>query len=505
MIRLLTILLTMSAICSSGQNVRAVDSLKSLLLVSSDSAKPYVNYEIYRQYAVSYPNKAYHYIDQVVTDAYKTGDSLMVTKGFYGKAWLARQAGEYKVALKDYSFALNIADRNDFDLWQMYITNDIALCYWSLGDYDLALNYNLKSLRIREGFNDMSQISVSLNNIGLVYLSLKDYQNAIDYFSKSLKTKIDNEIVWDIEVSRYNIGVCYNHLENYQRAVAVFEQMFSGCQSKPCTAKDSLMYHFGFGESKLGMGEFDKAEYHLTKAKQYVTYSTMKFGIEIDQALARVFRSRGELDRAINLLGAIEPLISDQGLKDHLLINNELLASIYRQRQDFEAASDYQQKFIDLKSKILSGQVIGQVVQLQSDFNDRVRLKEIDEKNSLISVIENQVRQHKMMTAFIFLVALLLAIASIILWRLMLLKKKMAEILDNRVRERTAELERSYQEIQRISNELQVNFDRMKTRLNSKAATLRGIANVAKLETSDPRGLMYFSRIEEEAEALNRY
>lgn len=504
MIRLLTILLTMSAICSSGQNVRAVDSLKSLLLVSSDSAKPYVNYEIYRQYARISQDSAYKYINQVAVDARKTGDSLMITKGFYGKAWLAHYAGEYKAALKDYSIALNIAERNGFYLLR-YILTDMAICYWSLGDYDLALNYNLKSLRIKEQMDDQTEISTNLNNIGLVYLSLKDYQNAIDYLSRALKTKVDNEIDWEIGLSYYNLGVCYNHLGQYQEAIDVFEQLFSSCQFKPCGPKDSLMYHFGLGESKLAMGDFDKAEYHLTKAKQYVTYNTMKFGIEIDQALARVFRSRGELDRAINLLEVTEAIISDQGLKDHLLINYELLATIYRQQLEFETASDYQQKFIDLKSKILSGQVIGKVVQLQSDFNDRVRLKEIDEKNSLISVIENQVRQHKMMTAFIFLVALLLAIASIILWRLMLLKKKMAEILDNRVRERTAELERSYHEMQRISNELQVNFDRMKTRLNSKAATLRGIANVAKLETSDPRGLMYFSRIEEEAEALNRY
>lgn len=494
----------MSAFCSSGQNMRAVDSLKSLLLVSSDSAKPYVSYEIYRQYAWISQDTAYKYINQVAVDAHKTGDSLMITKGFYGKAWLARYAGEYKTALKDYLIALKIAERNGFYL-SRYITHDIAECYRELGDYDLALNYNLKSLSMREQLNDLNEISNSLNNIGLVYLSLKDYQNAIDYISRALKTRVDNGIEWNFELSQYNLGVGYNHLGQYQRAIDVFEQMFLGCQSKPCTAKDSLTYHFGLGESIFGLGDFDKAEYHLTKAKKYVTYSNMIFGIEIDQALARVFRSKGELDRAINLLGAIEPLISDQGLKDHLLINYELLASIHRQRQNFETASDYQQKFIDLKSKILSGQVIGQVVQLQSDFNDRVRLKEIDEKNNLISVIENQVKQHKMMTAFIFLVALLLAIASIILWRLMLLKKKMAEILDNRVRERTADLERSYQEIQRISNELQVNFDRMKTRLNSKAATLRGIANVAKLETSDPRGLMYFARIEEEAESLNKY
>lgn len=104
----------MSAICSSGQNMRAVDSLKSLLLVSSDSAKPYLNYEIYRQYAWISQDTAYRYINQVAVDARKTGDSLMITKGFYGKAWLASYAGQYKVALKDYLIALKIAERNGF-------------------------------------------------------------------------------------------------------------------------------------------------------------------------------------------------------------------------------------------------------------------------------------------------------------------------------------------------------------------------------------------------------
>ncbi|MCB0266391.1 MAG: tetratricopeptide repeat protein, partial [Calditrichaeota bacterium] len=56
-------------------------------------------------------------------------------------------------------------------------------------DYDTALDYLKKSLKIRQEIGDKSGEGTTLNNISQIYDARGDYDTALDYLKKSLKIR----------------------------------------------------------------------------------------------------------------------------------------------------------------------------------------------------------------------------------------------------------------------------------------------------------------------------
>jgi len=64
--------------------------------------------------------------------------------------------------------------------------NSLGIIFYNKGDYDKALNYYSRSLKIREEIRDKKGIAATLNNFGIVYQDQGDYAKAIEYYTLSL-------------------------------------------------------------------------------------------------------------------------------------------------------------------------------------------------------------------------------------------------------------------------------------------------------------------------------
>jgi tetratricopeptide (TPR) repeat protein len=91
-------------------------------------------------------------------------------------------------------------------------------------DYPSALQFFLKSLKIRQLLQDQKGIASSLNSIGIVYQNQDDYHKALAYFQQSLdiKQKIGDKI--GMSTTLNNIGIAYRKLKNYDKALASYQQ-----------------------------------------------------------------------------------------------------------------------------------------------------------------------------------------------------------------------------------------------------------------------------------------
>jgi tetratricopeptide (TPR) repeat protein len=65
----------------------------------------------------------------------------------------------------------------------------MGLVYESQGDYNNALDYYSKSLKLRQELADRAGEAASLNDVGKVYQSQGDHAKALDYFTKSIKLR----------------------------------------------------------------------------------------------------------------------------------------------------------------------------------------------------------------------------------------------------------------------------------------------------------------------------
>lgn len=495
---LIIALLSFSTVFSQNRSV--IDSLLNELPGSRDTIRVYVLYNLYCEYATSDRDTASIYIEGAIKEALKTGDSLAIAKTYYGRAWLAQYHEDYEAALPDYENALDISLRNNLDKWSAYILNDLSLLHTSIANYDKALDYNFQSLELRKKRGDLTQISIALSNIGLVYLNLDDFENGIRYYEKSYGLRIQNNITYYLESTLINIGYCYIGLHDYEKAIRYFLKAQKSCDGK-CSDIENLTLYNGLAETQLALGRYKDAEETLELSLNYPTPNiSAKFRSRALNILAKVYADQGKLENALYYLNQAYELLQGTDLKEELLDNYELYASIYREMHEFQKASEYQQNYIELKAEILNGDLIKNISRIQVDYEERENIKTITSKNELLALKEVQASQQKVIILVSVALAILLLVVSIILWKGMQIRKKMNAMLDNKVRERTAELEQSYNQIQRISFQQQQSIDRLNQKIHTRIATLRGITQVAKLDVNDPKGLSYISRIEEEAE-----
>lgn len=143
--------------------------------------------------------------------------------------------------------------------------------YYSQGDYELALNDELKSLQIAEHNRDTTpQLCEILNNLGFTYYKLNDGENALKYFKKSLeiaKSEKDNRTIYMVAS---NVAESYLKLKKPQEA-KIFLEDINNKYPKP---KEKIYEVGDYANNKvylrlyLALKQFDKAKFYCDQLIQ---------------------------------------------------------------------------------------------------------------------------------------------------------------------------------------------------------------------------------------------
>jgi serine phosphatase RsbU (regulator of sigma subunit)/Tfp pilus assembly protein PilF len=156
--------------------------------------------------------------------------------------YIYQNKGEIKLALDFYHRGLKIQEEIGDLKGVAQSLNNIGFIFQNQNDIQKTLSYYEKSLAIREKINDKRGIAESLNNLGLVYRKngdpnckseIKDacmragVQKALEYYLRSLKIKEEINDVSGIGISLNNIGGIYGFLKEYDKALDYFKRSLS--------------------------------------------------------------------------------------------------------------------------------------------------------------------------------------------------------------------------------------------------------------------------------------
>jgi tetratricopeptide (TPR) repeat protein len=145
--------------------------------------------------------------------------------------------------------------------------NNIGIYYHIQGDYEKAIAYYTKSMKIREGIEDKKGIAGSLNNIGMIYDYQGDYAKAIDYYSQSLKIEEEIGDKEGIASSLTNIGSIYFSQKDYAKAIEYYSKSLK-IEKQIDDKKGMASSLNNIGGVYHAKGEFDKAlEYYFKSLK----------------------------------------------------------------------------------------------------------------------------------------------------------------------------------------------------------------------------------------------
>ncbi len=328
----------------------------------------------------------------------------------------------------------------------------IGAVYYDRGDYQDALDYFTRSLRVFEIQKDTSGISNLQNNIGSVHNSIGDYPTALEYFINSLRNGEIAEDSLRIGTALLNIGTVYSEdeetysdaIENYRRSIDIFEKIeyvqgyavaninFGEWYLKVEQPGEAVPYledalkvfqDYGvdpspplnfLGQAHLGLKQYDLAEkYHKEALVAAQDKENMPEESKAYLGLGNMYLQSGSYPMAIDFFRkGLDLSDKTKVLKDRKELYDGL-AKAYSAIQDYENAFSAQQKFAEVQDSIRSTGYAKQMGNLSVQFGLETAEKEIEllnAKNELNQIqIEEDARAKQL---FQIIIGLFLAIIA---------------------------------------------------------------------------------------------
>jgi signal transduction histidine kinase/Tfp pilus assembly protein PilF len=445
-----------------------LDSLENILLnVTGKEKVDLLNQLASENYYLS-SEKLKEYAKQALELSKKINYKNGKVQSFHNLGKLYYSGGDYDNALNYYQKALkinqNIFDDNQGELKDsIYIvykrkisslSNNIGLVYYSLGNYDLAIEYFLKSLEMfEETLPDGSKIGKEKNiaylnlNIGNIYLYLQNYDKALVHYKNGLKICEDIQDQNGVAGALINIGNIYTYsdsintgLRYLQKALEIYEDI----GNKKLTGT-TLM--------NIGANYF-----YLDKYEESLKYYMKALGIfeefgnkwEISKTLnniAKVNIKQNKLNEAsANLEQALKTAEETKSPK--------LIMDIYKNYSDFysiknnyQKAFEYHILYSNINDSIFSEESNKKIAEMQIKYETEKKEKEIELLQKDNEIYKLKTEKQKLLKWILFSIITITVILLLFIYNSNRIKKKANRLLEKLVKERTADLVKTNEQL----------------------------------------------------------
>jgi signal transduction histidine kinase len=513
----------------AAQDLAVIDSLKLRLKSATHEQRFDLLQGLFKEYNQTDFETALRYAEDAYKQAAALGDSSNMVEGGRMIAFSLLDLGRNEEAIEVLNRALEIAIRNKERYPEIksrikFLLNNAGIAYMYRGNYDSSLSYHFKSLAIREEEGDKKTFGTALNNIGLVYFKLQNYEQALQYYQRSLDLKNELGDESDIDKIQVNIGLCYNNLNRPNEAIEAFESAKDKCAPNCADARLKEVY-FGLGYAYLVLNQLDSAETnHKRSLAIAISLSDKQHWIENLINLVKIEIERKNYPAGLKYVEEARQFENEIQFTEALISLYEVAAEIYSLLKDYEQASLFQGKYIELKDSIYSSQLIKNLAKIQTSFEERENLKTISEKNRVLQLQNELISRQK--TQYLFVVVILIlstGLALVLIWAnrkqriqsvalnqakqmIGVQNEKLKEInnsLDKQIEEKTEDLIKTNRALKEVNNEMDHFIYRTSHDIRGPLVTLKGICNVALLDVKDPVAIDYFHKLNHTSEKLN--
>lgn len=518
------ILLILVSVTAYSQNAR-IDSLIKLNASASGVDKADVLYELAYEFIDVDNIQAVEFSTESRLYSARIGDSLRIVRACRLQSSAYRRLEILDSAISTAKFGLDIAVRNGFRDEVKILLNSVAITHSLKAEYDVALAYHFESLIIREEIGTQSEVSVTLNNIGFIYFKLKNYQKALEYFERALNIKREIKDVYGLDRLLINLGVCNIHLKDFARALNSIKEGLKVCEEN-CGSDILIEGESGLGVAYYYLDDLDESHRHFTQSLNFATDNDNKrFQAENLVYLARIELRRENLKQAETHLLRGEDIVTSLGYNQLVLDFYKEFSNLYSLQREFEKASIYQKRYINLKDSLIGEELIKNIAKTQTQFEERENLRTIELKDEALA-------RQRMLNLAIGTIAFLAALLVFVLYhnnkvrrrvnaKLSITNSKLAEAnatieaqnkelqsyndkLEAEVKKATADLLVANTSLEKVNKELDNFIYKTSHDIRGPLASLKGMCNVALMDVKDQLALGYLQKLDETATKLNR-
>ncbi|HTF17683.1 MAG TPA: tetratricopeptide repeat-containing sensor histidine kinase [Chryseolinea sp.] len=501
-----------------AQDQSKIDSLLSLLETSRDlKTIMAANIELSWHLIGVEDSLACKYSAEGLKYAWQFGDSVKIVKAGRILGQSLRRLDKPHESIEILTQVLPISRRNNIIDEQKKILNGLALAYTYQAVYDKALEYNFQSLILREADGIKEEISVTLNNIGLVYFKLHNYESALKYYNDCVALKLEANYLADLDMIYLNIGLCYLHLHKFSEAKEFTLKGLAFCGDH-CSSEITMMGEYGLGEASYWLRDWSTAEGHLSKSLEIARRDNdTRWQGENLVYLGALYYETKKYAKAISTLVAADSIAAIGGYNQIMIESYKHLAALYNTTREFEKASEFQNKLIELSDSLIGRELVTSIGKIQANYEERENIATIASNEVVIKQARDfnvAVTVIAMLTGLLFLVvqfgnrnikrvnAKLSEAKEVIQRQNKELEYKNRE-LDIEVDRKTIDLARVNTSLKQVNDELDNFIYKTSHDIRGPLASLKGMCNVALMDVKDPIALEYLRKLDATAERLN--
>ncbi len=184
-------------------------------------------------YASQYnANLSLEYAQKCLKEALIFGDSLLIAEGLNALSIAFYSKGAFEKGLQTSFKALDIRKRHGdaYSLLSSY--SKIANNYYELGQYDEAIEYNKKSLKICETNDLKREMGMIANNIGSIFSERDRDAESEKYFLIAIQTAEEDKDTLILARAMVNLAIAYRNLGKPEAADSVYAKTYRMIENK---------------------------------------------------------------------------------------------------------------------------------------------------------------------------------------------------------------------------------------------------------------------------------
>jgi signal transduction histidine kinase/Tfp pilus assembly protein PilF len=442
-----------------------VDSLKTELKnCKTDSNKVKLLSQIAFAYSRSNIDSGLVYSKQALKLAESLRYKKLIAQALYSLASNYLLSGELDSSIINYQKILQITDPNDKILLAS-VNSNIALAHQRKSDYTISLEYYLKAIKLFKESSNYPEIYNVSEKMGLIYIKQGELHKAKDhYYSLYEIAKKNNDTARFSRIFK-NFGNIYLQLDQLDSAEYYYNK------SLKLDKKRGEKFSYAISLGNFANLFFKKKEYKKAE-------SLYKEAIELEkeighrEGLARNYANLGEMyfeiakssteqrskirDAETYLISAnlIYEKMGEKGERANIV---DLLSELYSSKKDFEKAYVYKSKYAELKDSI-------DLLSSKNTMRNMEFLRDKKLRDAEIELLKAENEYKTNLSIFFIALTFLVGIIVYITFNFYNIKKKQNITLEQKIKERTQDLEEAKSELykalskERELSEMKTNF-----------------------------------------------
>ena len=358
--------------------------------------------------------------------------------------------GNFNLAIQHNEKALTIFITEKDDTLKAKALAALGSNYWQKGEYDKAMQYQLKALKLNEQLNLQNEMATCYNYISMIYQSKYQLALAEEYANKSFeivkKTKPDRS-----HISIYhNIANIYGMQAKYKEALSFDSIGLDLCKQLKIEFNKSMFYD-NIANCYYYSNDFDNAIlYHFKAITIDSTFNNNKLLGDSYCNLGTIYSAQKKYDLAVSYYKKSIELCKKAGYKVGVKNAAELLAEIYFKTNRPNEAYDLLRESMLMKDSIINEASEQKIAELQTLYDTEKKQQQISQQALKIS------RRNVMLIILGTVLLLTVFIFRLIYYRYKFRQEKMLqqELLKEEAKRSKAILESEENERQRLAREL---------------------------------------------------